>query len=237
MRKIFYAIFVLFIISKLIYADDFKQEIKIIKEKLKEGDVYKRIKAAEGIRDIQLPLETKVEILLEALKEEIENPTQESSHPFHNIYGGTEAMKLVYVKEIANIGKDALPVLYKWYKKSSGDLKDNITFAIIGCGDLSFTDKYWEIANNSKNNYTRAKALTYINSRKLYKKEYIPKYIEFLKDPFCVWSGSDVISSGEYEYMNIKCPIRDASFSALVKLGVKVKRVKNEYYVVEEEKK
>jgi len=208
---------------------------KVIYDLRAEKSVY-RFRSLENLKKIQIEPLKKAEILLEGLKYEVEHPLDDNFHPYHNFYTGSEATKLEYVSQLSKLGKSILAILYKWYEKSNGELRDQITFSILVCGDDSYENKLWDIFYNSKNNFTKAKALRSILNRKLFDKRHIPLFKELLSDSFCVRSGSCVVGGGELEYMNYECPIRDISYSALIELGIKVKRNKLEYYIVEEGK-
>ncbi|MGC8926552.1 MAG: hypothetical protein ACP5QK_01370 [Myxococcota bacterium] len=248
MKKfIFTSLLVLFLCLLLlpsgqIKADDnsiteFKGKLRI-KQKVKD-----RISFIKNIKNRDIPEGEKLKTLLEMLEYEIKNPT-EGYPPFNTYKPSSEFICSIIIEEMSLLSGNTLEVLKNNYKSKYGDLRDKLAIAIVSHkdygknnDDAEYVDILMDIAEKSTNLYTRSLALWVINHKKLYKVKYIPIYKKLLSDHNCLKKRSDVIMGGEYEYMNTTCPIRERARVALVELGIKVKRVKNEYYVIEDEER
>jgi HEAT repeat protein len=192
------------------------------------ADASFALSKAEGIET-----DIKIDLILNALKKECENPTPEPNTPSKRMCTSfTDLMKSIYRGGILRMGKLTIPYLKERVKKEEGEFRKNLIITLGYLGDPNVYAEILKIATTDKNPWSRAWAIETLGE--IGNKDAIPLLKEALKDPFSV-SGGDVKAPPGYEEWNIRYPIRGAAFSSLVKLGVKVesKRPPGTYKVIE----
>jgi len=162
----------------------------------------------------------KVGLILDALKKECENPTPEPNTPDPERYVPlTDHVKSSYRAIFLRMGSPTMSYLKERLKKEKGEFGKNLIITLGHLGDPNVYAEILEIATTDKDAWSRAYAIGTLG--RIGNKDAIPLLKEALKDRFSV-SGGDVKAPPGYEEWNLRYPIREAAFSSLVKLGVKV---------------
>jgi len=192
------------------------------------ADAALALSKAEGIET-----DIKIEIILNAMKKECENPTPEPNTPNKGRCTSlTDQVRAIYRAVILRMGRPTVPYLNERIKKEEGEFRKNLIITLGYLGDPNVYAEILKIATTDKNAWSRAWAIETLGE--IGNKDAIPLLKEALKDSFSLECG-DVKAPPGYEEWNIRYPIRGAAFSSLVKLGVKVesKRPPGTYKVIE----
>lgn len=199
---------------------------------LKGKDLRQRANIAREIGKLkELPVDKRARLLITALKDEHLNPQSNEVETWTGYSTVTEFLKNSYVLTLRDMGEEVIPILKESHKKETGEMKEKIVVVLGYLGDTTVYDDLIEIIKKSKNPYNKAKAIRVISDSKIGGRELIPLYKELIKDDFHVRMKTDIRYPPEHDYKNIYYPVREEAFSALLKLGINVRRDKNEVYV------
>lgn len=237
MGKVYFLLICVFIIFTNIglAADspdkDKGKQILNFEKGLKSENLRERIETAKKIAKSELDKETKAKLVLDALREEHLNPKSNELERWTGYYTRTEALKNGYILALKDMGKSIVPLLMETYKEEKGELREKIVIILGYIGDAVVFNDLLEIISKTKNHYTKAQAIRALSDSGLGGREFIALYKEALKDDFYVRPKSDLIFPPEQDYLNVYYPVREEAFSALKKLGVDVRRHKNEFYI------
>jgi len=180
--------------------------------------------------DISIPMDKRIDALLSALKRECENPTAEPNVG-HWACPMTENVKGLYRGAILRIaqrqqGRDPSKNFVVAYlrsrleKEGQGEFRKNLVLTLGYLGDPNVYGEIVKLATTDKNLWCRRDAIGALGE--IGNKDAIPLLSEALQDP-CSVTRDDIKGPAGYEQWGVIYPIRDAAFSSLVKLGVKVR--------------
>lgn len=212
--------------------EDKKPIIERFKADFKSMNLGDRVRAAKKIaKSEEIGLETRVQLLLDALKEEHSEPQSSELEQWTGYSTVTEYLKNTYILALKDMGKGIVSILKDDYKEEKGELKEKLTIVLGYLGDTAVHTELIVIIKKTKNPYTKSQAIRVSSDLGMGGKELIALYKEALKDDFYVRPKSDLILPPEQDYLNAYYPVREEAFSALRKLGVNVRRDNNEFYV------
>jgi hypothetical protein len=210
-------------------------EIETVKKMLRSPKLIERKYAVDKLLILNKSDYTKAEILLIELINEIDNPTKEYSPGFSTYLPPSEFVCRQYMIGLGKLGKGIVPLLKEHYRFAKNeDLREKLILIMAYIGEKEYYENLVEIIKKSKNIFNREFALHIIYKNKWYNSDLIPLYKELLNDPNCFRKRGDVIGAEEYE--NYICPLRQKAYAALSELGFKIKRVKNEFYIIDDGK-
>jgi HEAT repeat protein len=195
-------------------------------------DTARALSKAKGIAGA-----TKVNLILNAMKETCENPPSEGRAKGEGMcIPLAEHMKSLYRSAILNMGDSAIEPLKERMGKEKNEFGKNLIVTLGLLGERSVYPDLINIATNDENMWLRASAIGGLGA--IGNKKAIPFLKEALNDSFKVAVKTDVITPDMYKdvdgfYYYDYYPVRSESFSALSKLGVKVKKEGNEYKIIE----
>jgi HEAT repeat protein len=202
--------------------------------RLEDKRWYIRRDVARALSKVQgITTETKVRLTLNVMKTECENPTPEEGTKGEGMcIPLTEHLKSLYRSAVLEIGSSTIPFLEDRAKKEKGEFRKNLVITLGLLGEQEIYADLLQIAAADENPWLRTWAIDGLG--KVGNKRAIPLLKEALEDSFHVDSCSDVQAPPGFEEWNVSYPIRNAAFSALTKLGVKVEsKGKGIYKIVE----
>lgn len=201
--------------------------------RLNSGDWKSRVRAIKDFtKATDVNDETKIELFLSGLADEIQKPT--SDKLIENGYiSEEEYFRKQYLYALVNVGKNHLPKIKRDIKSinrnrftnnltQSTEWNQRVTLALVLLGEKKLLPDVRKILNQSKNGDIRTSAAHVIKTVK--DKQAIPQLEVALNDPYSVTYS---IHGNE----TVIFPVRAKAAGALMELGVLVNFNGNEYSV------
>lgn len=235
-------LFCILLLGEQAMADKFDKEVskkssalEDLEESLKSNNLRERSETAKRIAESEeLATEMKAKLIFKALREEHLSPQSNEVETWTGYTTVSEYLKTEYMLALKNIGSSVIPVLKENYKMEAGEMKEKIAVVLGYLGDSEVHSDLVKIIRETKNPFTKAQAIRAMYQSGIGGKEMISIYKRALKDKFYVVIKNDLIAPSEREHKILHYPVRESAFTALKKLGVKIKRDKTEFVVEEE---
>jgi len=211
-------------------------ETKRVIADLKFGNWIKKGESAEKIAEMTgIPIEERLQLLFEVLEEECRVKTSdkkpEGSYKTISVY-----LKDQYTYAIAVAGIEDPTLILRHLDKAEGEFKNRLTLSLglLKIKDNAITSGIIQLAKSSQDGYIRTMAIRVLSEWK--DKKLIPIFNEGLNDNFKIKIKTDLINTNTVKgkdgyYYKEYYPVRNEAATALKKLGINVKRNKNDFWV------
>ncbi|MHB1318764.1 MAG: HEAT repeat domain-containing protein [Anaerolineae bacterium] len=192
---------------------------------LSHSDYSVRLSAVRTLpRRTDIPVETRAELLVSALRAEVDHPSTDAP-PVKDAYLGPEGvMRLMAVRSLSELGAGALPPLRDALAGAAGLFREHLLVALVYLGDAEVLTEVRELVVSADDVVVRmdgARALGVAGDR-----EAIPALEQALQDAARIEAHD---SLGDYTIY----PVREQAALALSNLGVTVSRGENHTFLVE----